>query len=70
MNIGSSTRADLTAALGPMTAIRFDNGYTVAVHRHQLARGEGDTPELVVLLAPAGQAVKARVRPAGDGPLP
>ena len=70
VNIGSSTRGDLTAALGPMTAIRFDSGYTVAVHRRQFARGEGDTPELVVLFAPSGQAVKTRVRPADDSRRP
>ena len=70
VTIGSSRRDGLSAELGPMTAIRFDNGYTVAVHRRQLARGEGDTPELVVLFAPAGQAVKARVRPAEDNRQP
>lgn len=61
---GSSTRADLVAALGPMTTIRFDNGYTVTVHRGQPARRDADTAELVVLFGPSGQAVKARVRPA------
>lgn len=68
--IGRSTGADLVAALGPMTAIRFDSGYTVAVYRGPPLRKDGDAPELVVLLAPSGQAVKARVRPAEDNGPP
>ena len=62
--VGTSTRADLVAALGPMTTIRFDNGHTVTVHRGQPTRKGADAPELVVLFAPSGQAVKARVRAA------
>lgn len=68
--IGRSTRSDLMAALGPMTTIRFDNGYTVAVHRGPPLKKDGDAPELVVLFAPSGQAVKARVRPAEDNRQP
>ena len=64
--IGRSTAAELAAALGPMTVMRFDNGYTVAVHRGAPIRKDGDAPELVVLFSPSGQAVKARVRPAQD----
>jgi hypothetical protein len=68
--IGASTRNELVAALGPMTTIRFDNGYTVAVHRGPPLRKDGDAPELVVLFAPSGPAVKARVRPADDNGPP
>jgi hypothetical protein len=68
--IGSSTRADLAAALGPMTTIRFDNGYAVAIHRGQPVKKDGDAPEMVVLFAPLGQALKARVRPADDNDPP
>ncbi|MFC5500272.1 hypothetical protein ACFPOE_22205 [Caenimonas terrae] len=64
--IGSGTRADLEAALGPLTAVRFDSGYEVAVYRGAPLRKDGDAPELVVLYGPAGRALKARVRPADD----
>ena len=65
---GRSTQAEVAAALGPATTVRFDSGYTVTVHRGPPLRKEGDAPELVVLYAPTGQAVKARVRPAEDNP--
>ena len=68
--VGQSTRADLVAALGPMTTIRFDNGYSVAVHRGPPVRKDGDAPELVVLFSPTGQALKTRVRPAEDNGRP
>ena len=68
--IGRSTRAELVAALGPMTTVRFDNGYTVAVYRGAPLKKDGDAPELVVLFAPSGEAVKARVRPAEDNRQP
>lgn len=64
--IGRSTRIDVANALGPQTTVRFDNGYSVTVHRGQPLRKDGDAPELIVLYAPSGQAVKARVRPAAD----
>jgi hypothetical protein len=64
--IGSSTGAGLAAALGPMTTVRFDSGYSVAVLRGQPKAKDADAPELVVLFAPSGLALKARVRPAND----
>jgi hypothetical protein len=64
--IGTSTRADLAAALGPITTMRFDSGYAIGLYRGRPIRKDGDAPELVVLFSPSGQAVKARVRPAED----
>lgn len=64
VTLGTSTAADLAAALGPMAAIRFDSGYAVTVLRGQPPGKDADAPELVVLYAPTGRALKARVRPA------
>jgi hypothetical protein len=61
---GKSTRAEVAAALGPATVIRFDSGYEVWVYRW---KGAQPTPraatELVVLFEPSGVARKARIRP-------
>jgi hypothetical protein len=71
------TRAEVMAALGPATVVRFDSGYEVWVYRfvEPAARRQGrrgDAPaagddassELVMLFAPAGVVTKVRVRPA------
>lgn len=60
---GQSTKADVTAALGPATVVAFDSGWEVWVYRWPgagpLAR---DATELVLLFDPAGVARKARLR--------
>lgn len=60
---GSSTKADVGAALGRATAIAFDSGWEVWVYRWPgaglLAR---DATELVVLFDPSGVARKVRMR--------
>jgi hypothetical protein len=64
INVGSSTKAEVTAALGKATVIPFDSGYEVWVYRW---RGAEPTTraatELVVLFAPSGIVRKTRIRP-------
>ncbi|RYX94420.1 MAG: hypothetical protein EOO28_14830 [Comamonadaceae bacterium] len=59
---GQTTKADVLAALGPSTAIRFDSGYEVWVYRAAAIRGLS-REELVILFDPAGVVQKSRVRP-------
>jgi hypothetical protein len=74
---GTSTRADVIAALGESLAIRFDSGYEVWVYRLDNAMRDGQDPlrrffprrverseadELVILFAPSGIVAKTRVR--------
>jgi len=67
---GRSSKADVQAALGKTTAVRFDSGYEVWVYRWEGAGAQSkDGPgraqgadEYVVLFDPSGIATKARVR--------
>lgn len=68
---GTSTKADVAAALGPGTVVRFDSGYEVWVYRAKAYKPAVDAPgtnELVVLFAPSGIVKKTRIRtPQADG---
>ena len=58
--VGSSTKADVRAALGAGTVVDFVSGYEVWVYREQ-----SPTPpaaELVLLFDPSGVLAKTRVR--------
>jgi hypothetical protein len=60
---GSSTRAQVTAALGPATVVRFDSGWEVWVYRWAGAtRSTASATELVILFDSSGLARKTRVR--------
>jgi hypothetical protein len=58
---GVSTRADLLAALGETSMVRFDSGYEVWVYRFAVADSK-QQGEYVVLIAPSGLVAKARTR--------
>ena len=66
--IGQATRADVLAALGPASALRFDSGYEIWVYRAKATEATGAKAELVVLFAPSGIAKKTRIRPTYAGP--
>ncbi len=62
---GTSTKADVAAALGPGSVVRFDSGYEVWVYRAKAYKPAVDAPgtnELVVLFAPSGIVKKTRIR--------
>ena len=62
---GTSTKADVAAALGPGTVVKFDSGYEVWVYRAKAYKPAVDAPgtnELVVLFAPSGIVKKTRIR--------
>ena len=62
--LGTSSKADVKAALGAAIVISFDSGYEVWIYRW---RGADSTTqaatEVVVLFDPSGKATKARMRP-------
>ena len=63
---GASRKADVLAALGPATVVRFDTAYEVWVYRGRsadAAQTGGPGAELVILFSPAGIALKSRLRP-------
>jgi hypothetical protein len=62
--IGKSTKADVMAALGKATEIRFDSGYELWVYRDKGSRTAIRMPtEFVILFAPSGVVKKTRIRP-------
>ena len=61
--IGTSNRADVLAALGPATVVRFDSGYEIWVYRDKSLDAATTPAELVVLFAPSGVVKKTRIRP-------
>ena len=65
--IGQSTKADVLAALGPATTIRFDSGQEVWVYRGKPLRAPATGAEFVILFAPSGMVQKTRIRSAYDG---
>ena len=62
--IGTSSKQDVMAALGPATVVRFDSGYEVWVYRKNPLRSEAANAEFVILFAPSGIVKKTRIRPA------
>lgn len=56
---GRSTKADVLAALGEATVVRFDSGFEVWAYRED----PPDGAELVILFAPSGTVTKMRIRP-------
>ena len=65
--IGRSTKADVLAALGPATTIRFDSGHEVWVYRGRPLRAPATGAEFIILFAPSGTVQKTRIRSAYDG---
>ena len=63
---GQATRADVMAALGPATVVRFDSGFEVWVYRAKLPESRVDPAEFVLLFTPSGIVKKTRLRPAYD----
>ena len=61
---GSSTKAEVAAALGRANVIPFESGYEVWVYRWLAGdRSARSATELVILFDRSGIARKARVRP-------
>ena len=64
---GTATKADVLAALGTASIVRFDSGHEVWVYRGKPLRAPATGAEFVVLFAPSGMVKKTRIRPAYDG---
>ena len=65
---GKSTKADVAAALGNGTIVKFDSGYEVWVYRAKAYKPAVNAPgtnELVVLFTPSGIVKKTRIRTPG-----
>lgn len=67
---GTSTRADVIAAFGEGSAVRFDSGYEVRLYRDRRTDAAVSPAELVILLSPDGIAQKVRLKPATVRALP
>lgn len=65
--VGRSTRADVAAALGKATIVKFDSGYEVWVYQAEHADPR-DPTELVILFSPSGIVQKTRLRIGGLQP--
>ena len=61
--IGTSTRTEVLAALGPGTVVKFDSGYEVWVYRDRSPDTAAKPAELVILFAPSGVVKKTRIKP-------
>ena len=60
---GRSTKAEILAALGKSTVVKFDSGYEVWVYRGNVAGSQpSEKTEFVILFGPDGVLKKARVR--------
>ena len=64
---GTATKADVMAALGPATVIKFDSGFEVWVYRAKSREPAAAKAEFVILFAPSGIVKKTRIRPPYDG---
>ena len=64
--IGQATQADVMAALGPATVVKFDSGFEVWVYRDKSPETKAAPGEFVILFAPSGVVKKTRLRPAYD----
>ena len=62
--IGTSSKDDVMAALGPGTVVRFDSGYEVWVYRTAPSGSNAAKAELVILFDPSGTVKKTRIRSA------
>jgi len=60
---GTSTKADVSTALGAATVVRFDSGYEVWAYREKPPKSEAPGAEFVILFAPSGIVQKTRIRP-------
>ena len=60
---GTSTRAEVLAALGPATMVNFDSGFEVWVYRDAPPATATTPTEFVILLTPSGVVKKTRIRP-------
>lgn len=61
---GQTTKADVIAALGNATIVKFDSGYEVWVYRAGSREPSGAKAELVLLFTPSGIVKKTRIKPA------
>lgn len=60
---GRDTRAEVQAALGPGTVVRFDSGYELWAYRGSATPGAAGASEFIVLFAPSGVVHRTRIRP-------
>ena len=59
---GSSTRSNVTEALGPATVVVFDSGFEVWAYREKRQQASASGAELVILFTPSGIVKKTRLR--------
>ena len=67
---GTSTRSDVTTALGPASVVAFDSGFEVWAYREKRSQAPAASAELVILFAPSGIVKKTRLRLPSTRPAP
>ena len=67
---GTSTRSDVTEALGPASVIVFDSGFEVWAYREKRSQAPAGGAELAILFAPSGIVKKTRLRLPSALPAP
>ena len=67
VTVGTSTRADVLAALGPAIVVTFDSGFEVWVYRDRppgtASNAAVKSAEMVILFSPDGTVKKTRIKP-------
>ena len=58
ITIGKATKADVIAALGGATVVKFDSGFEVWVYRAKSRESAAAKAEFVILFAPSGSVKK------------
>jgi hypothetical protein len=65
--LAQATKADVIAALGPATEIKFDSGFEVWVYRAKSLVPAAAKAEFVILFSSSGIVKKTRLRPPYEG---
>ena len=60
---GKTNRAEVIAALGKATVVKFNSGFEVWVYRGKANTSAAGRSEFVILFAPSGIVKKTRIRP-------
>ena len=64
--VGKATKADVIAALGGATVVKFDSGFEVWAYSAKSPETAATAAEFVILFAPSGIVRKTRIRPPYD----
>ena len=67
--LGTTTKTQTLAALGPAITVKFDSGFEVWIYRAKSSDASVEPAEFVILFSPEGIVSKTRIRPNYGQPL-